>query len=97
MKYPSIKLSMLQRQLIPLAFATLLFTVPAFAADKGIARQQLEGGIVYGLTAALKGEINVQDGQIVQSNFDDYPILKLKDTPEINVHLMENHEAPGGL
>ena len=62
-----------------------------------IAKQQLEGAILYGLTAALKGEINVQDGKIVQSNFDDYPMLKLKDTPEINVHLMQNHEAPGGL
>jgi CO/xanthine dehydrogenase Mo-binding subunit len=62
-----------------------------------IAKQQLEGAIIYGLTAALKGEINVQMGQIVQSNFDDYPMLKLKDTPEINVHLMESHEAPGGL
>ncbi|GIT70855.1 MAG: hypothetical protein Ct9H300mP28_06690 [Pseudomonadota bacterium] len=48
-----------------------------------IAKQQLEGGILYGLTAALKGEINVQGGQVVQSNFDDYPMLKLKDTPEI--------------
>ena len=62
-----------------------------------IARQQLEGGIIFGLTAALKGEINVQNGQIVQSNFDDYPMLKLKDTPEINVHLIDNHESPGGL
>ena len=62
-----------------------------------IAKQQLEGAILYGLTAALKGEINVQNGQVVQSNFDDYPMLKLKDTPEINVHLLENHEAPGGL
>ena len=62
-----------------------------------IAKQQLEGGILYGLNATLKGEINVKDGQIVQSNFDDYPMLKLKDTPEFNVHLMENHEAPGGL
>ena len=62
-----------------------------------IARQQLEGAILYGLTAALKGEINVQNGQVVQSNFADYPMLKLKDTPEIYVHLLENHEAPGGL
>ena len=62
-----------------------------------IAKQQLEGGILYGLTAALKGEINVQGGQVVQSNFDDYPMLKLKDTPEINVHFIDNHEAPGGL
>ena len=62
-----------------------------------IARQQLEGGIIYGLTAALKGEINVKNGQIVQSNFDDYPMIKLKDTPEIKVHFMGNHRSPGGL
>ncbi|MBT6957768.1 MAG: xanthine dehydrogenase family protein molybdopterin-binding subunit [Opitutae bacterium] len=62
-----------------------------------IAKQQLEGGILFGLTAALKGEINVQKGQIVQSNYDDYPMLKLKDTPEIIVHIIENHEPPGGL
>ena len=62
-----------------------------------IAKQQLEGGILFGLTAALKGEINVQKGQIVQSNYDDYPMLKLKDTPEIIVHLMKSQEAPGGL
>ena len=62
-----------------------------------IARQQLEGGIIYGLTAALKGEINVKNGQIVQSNFDDYPMIKLKDTPDIKVHFMENHRSPGGI
>jgi CO/xanthine dehydrogenase Mo-binding subunit len=62
-----------------------------------IAKQQLEGGIIFGLTATLKGEINVQNGQVVQSNFDDYPMLKLKDIPEIKVHLIENHEPPGGL
>ena len=62
-----------------------------------IAKQQLEGGILYGLTATLKGEINIKDGKIVQSNFDDYQMLKLKDTPEINVHLIESHEPPGGL
>ena len=41
-----------------------------------ITRQQLEGATLYGLTATLKGEINMQNGQIVQSNFDDYPVLK---------------------
>ncbi len=62
-----------------------------------IAKQQLEGGILYGLNATLKGEINVQGGKVVQSNFDDYPMLKIKDTPEINVHLVENNDPPGGL
>ena len=49
------------------------------------------------MTAALKGEINVKNGQIVQSNFDDYPMIKLKDTPDIKVHFMENHRSPGGI
>lgn len=57
----------------------------------------MEGAILYGLTATLKGEINVQDGQIVQSNFDDYPMLKLKDTPEIVTRFMNSHEAPSGM
>ena len=49
------------------------------------------------MTATLKGEINIKGGKIVQSNFDDYQMLKLKDTPEINVYLIESHEPPGGL
>ena len=65
--------------------------------NPGIAKQQVEGAILYGLTATLKGEINVQDGQIVQSNFDDYPMLKLKDTPEIVTRFMNSHEAPSGM
>ena len=59
-----------------LAFAFLLVPLSAFGADKGITRQQLEGATLYGLAATLKGEINMQNGQIVQSNFDDYPVLK---------------------
>ena len=59
-----------------LAFAFLLFVLPAFVSDKGITRQQLEGATLYGLAATLKGEINMQNGQIVQSNFDDYLVLK---------------------
>ena len=62
-----------------------------------IAKQQLEGGIIYGLTASLKGEINIEGGRVVQSNLDDYQMLKLKDTPVIDVHLIESHDPPGGL
>ena len=43
------------------------------------------------------GEINVKDGQIVQSNFDDYKMIRLKETPEINIHLIESKEKSGGI
>ena len=57
---------------------------------------QLEGGVLFGLTAALKGEITLKDGVVEQSNFSDYPLLRLPETPAIEVHLIHNGEAPGG-
>ncbi|MFI4987015.1 MAG: molybdopterin cofactor-binding domain-containing protein [Alphaproteobacteria bacterium] len=46
---------------------------------------QIEGGIVYGLTAALYGEITIKDGRVEQSNFDDYPMLRMKEMPKVEV------------
>jgi isoquinoline 1-oxidoreductase beta subunit len=48
---------------------------------------QLEGGVIYGLTAALYDEITIKDGRVEQGNFDTYPIMRLKDAPRIEVHL----------
>ncbi len=62
-----------------------------------IVLQQLRGAIIFGLTSTLMGEINVKDGQIVQSNFDDYKMIRLKETPEINIHLIESKEKSGGI
>ena len=59
--------------------------------------QTVEGTIIFGLTSTLMGEINVKDGQIVQSNFDDYKMIRLKETPEINIHLIESKEKSGGI
>jgi len=58
---------------------------------------QMESGIVYGLTAALKGEITIEDGRVVQSNFDDYPLLRLDECPDIEVYIVPSLEAPGGV
>jgi isoquinoline 1-oxidoreductase beta subunit len=58
---------------------------------------QMMGGIVYGLTAALHGEITIEGGRVVQSNFHDYEMLHLAETPEIEVHIMRNAEKPGGV
>jgi isoquinoline 1-oxidoreductase beta subunit len=60
-------------------------------------RAQMEGSIVYALTATLKGEITVADGRIVQGNFDDYPLLALNECPAIDVHIVDSGQAPGGV
>jgi isoquinoline 1-oxidoreductase beta subunit len=58
---------------------------------------QMESGIVFGLTAALKGEITIKGGRVVQSNFHDYPLLRLDEMPEIEVHIVKSSEHPGGV
>jgi isoquinoline 1-oxidoreductase beta subunit len=58
---------------------------------------QMESGIVYGLTAALKGEIQITDGRAVEANFDRYPLLTMAEMPEVDVHIVSSTEAPGGV
>ena len=58
---------------------------------------QMEGGIVFGLTAALHGEITINRGQVQQSNFNDYPMLRIGEMPRIEVHIVPSHESPGGI
>jgi isoquinoline 1-oxidoreductase beta subunit len=73
------------------------------AIDCGIAvnpdqvRAQMEGGAVYALTAALHGEITVERGRVEQSNFHDYPMLRIGAMPEVEVHILDSGEPPGGL
>jgi len=62
-----------------------------------IIESQMQSGIVYGLTAALYGEITVKEGKIVQSNFPNYPMVMMNTMPHIEVHIMESDEAPGGV
>jgi isoquinoline 1-oxidoreductase beta subunit len=58
---------------------------------------QIESGIVYGLAAALTGEITIADGRVVQSNFHDYPVLRLPEMPMVEVHIVPSTEPPGGV
>jgi isoquinoline 1-oxidoreductase beta subunit len=73
------------------------------AVDTGIAvnpdtvRAQLEGGLIFGLTAALYGEITIDKGRVQQSNFNDYRMLRINQTPKIDIHVMKSGEAPGGI
>jgi isoquinoline 1-oxidoreductase beta subunit len=59
-------------------------------------RAQMEGGIVFGLTAALYGEITFEGGQTQQTNFNNYPMLRIHEMPRVEVHLVPSHESPGG-
>ncbi len=58
---------------------------------------QLEGGILFGLSAALHGQVTLRDGAIAQSNYHDYPILRLHEAPRIDVELVASAEPPGGV
>jgi isoquinoline 1-oxidoreductase beta subunit len=61
------------------------------------AANQVEGGIVEGLAAALHGEITVREGIVQESNFHDYPFARMREIPQIDVHFMERADAPRGL
>jgi isoquinoline 1-oxidoreductase beta subunit len=73
------------------------------AVDTGIAVNpdtivaQIEGGLIFGLTAALYGEITVEKGRVQQSNFHDYRMLRIDQAPKIDIHLIKSGEAPGGI
>jgi isoquinoline 1-oxidoreductase beta subunit len=73
------------------------------AADVGIAvnpnqvAAQMEGAMVYGLSAALYGEITLKDGKVEQSNFNDYPVVRMSEMPAVEVHLVKSVENPGGV
>ena len=60
-------------------------------------KAQMEGGTVYGLTAALKGEITIQNGRVVQRHFNDYQMLRHNETPEVETHIVASAETPGGI
>jgi isoquinoline 1-oxidoreductase beta subunit len=60
-------------------------------------RAQMESGIVFGLSAALHGEITIKEGRVEQTNFGDYRVLRINETPRIDVHLVKSLEAPGGI
>jgi isoquinoline 1-oxidoreductase beta subunit len=58
---------------------------------------QMQGGIVYGLTATLYGEITIEKGRVKQSNFHDYPLLRIDEMPAVEVYIVPSTEAPGGI
>jgi isoquinoline 1-oxidoreductase beta subunit len=62
-----------------------------------ITRAQMESSIIFGLTAALKSSIRIDGGKVKQSNYHDYPILTMAETPPMEIILIESQESPGGV
>ncbi len=60
-------------------------------------RAQIQSAIIFGITAALYGEITLKDGRVEQANFDTYQILRMNEAPAIEVHIVQNFEPPGGM
>ena len=58
---------------------------------------QIEGGVMFGITAALYGEITIKDGRVEQSNFHDYRMLRIDQAPPVKVMIVRSGEAPGGI
>lgn len=67
------------------------------AVNPDIVRAQMEGSIVFGLSATLYGDLQVKNGRILESNFHDYPILRMEDTPEIEVIILDSDLPPSGV
>lgn len=60
-------------------------------------KAQMEGGTIYGLTAALKGEISIQNGRVMQHHFNDYEMIRHNEAPEVEVYIVPSVETPGGI
>jgi len=67
------------------------------AVNPDIVRSQMESGILFGASAALFGEITLEGGAVVQSNFHDYPIVRMHQAPDIEVHILDSAELPTGV
>jgi isoquinoline 1-oxidoreductase beta subunit len=67
------------------------------AVNPDTVQAQIQSAIMFGITAALHGEITLKDGRIEQSNFDNYEILRIDQAPAIEVHIVNSSEPPGGM
>jgi isoquinoline 1-oxidoreductase beta subunit len=67
------------------------------AVNPDVVRAQMEGGIGFGLSAALYGKITLKDGVVEQSNFHDYPLLRINEMPAVDVHIVASTDKPSGV
>jgi len=69
---------------------------PGFAVSPDGLKAQMESGTIYGLTAALYGEISLENGKVRQGNFGSYKMVRMKTAPEIETYIINSHESWGG-
>ena len=67
------------------------------AVTPDVVRAQMEGGVMFALTAALHGRVDLDNGEVVQSNFHDYPILRMNEAPEVEVVIIDSDDDPTGV
>ena len=60
-------------------------------------RAQIQSAVMFGITAALYGEITLKNGRVEQSNFDNYQMLRMNEAPEVEVHIVQSQKPPGGM
>jgi isoquinoline 1-oxidoreductase beta subunit len=70
---------------------------PGTVINPDTVKAQMESGIVFGLSMALHGAITLKNGRVEQGNFDDYPVLRIEETPTIDVHIIESGAKKGGV
>lgn len=68
-----------------------------FVVQPDTVAQQIEGGVIFGLSAALYGDIDIQNGQVQQSSFSDYQLVKMAEAPHVETHIVPSAEPPGGV
>ena len=69
---------------------------PGFLVNPHGAEAQVEGSVAFALTSALYGEITIEKGSVVQSNFNDYPVLRITEMPKVQTHWLLSRETPWG-
>jgi isoquinoline 1-oxidoreductase beta subunit len=65
--------------------------------NPNIVKQQIESSIIFGLSAGLFGEITLKDGRVQQTNFNNYPVVRMSESPVIETHLVLSDEKPSGI
>ncbi|MYN27944.1 xanthine dehydrogenase family protein molybdopterin-binding subunit [Duganella levis] len=65
--------------------------------NTGSIEAQVQGGLLFGLSAALYNEVTIEHGVVQQSNFNDYRMIRMNETPNVEVHIVHSSEAPGGI
>ena len=70
---------------------------PGRMVNPNIVRQQLEGSIIYGLSAVLYGEVTLKDGRVEQTNFHDYQVVRMPESPGVEMHIVASEEKPAGI